>query len=139
MSTTNVYAPVRPQINWNFNVNSSRETHRLWEEHKDQLPKDWNVVLLGKQVYFHVPTAGFVFFNDHFRKHLEENCRPTKWTFGVSIFNEEPGDTYQDKIQKCLELGTFTIELGGKPGPARIFKRLKAIHGVPAIQDIVIW
>jgi hypothetical protein len=138
MSTTNVHTQIWPNINWNFNVNSSRETTRLWEDHKKQLPNNWTVEILGSHVYFRLPAEGFIFYNPHFSKHLEQSWKAPNQRFGVSVFNETEGDSYQDKIKKCLEFGTFTIDLGGKPPPDRIFKKLKDFHGVPAIQDVVI-
>jgi hypothetical protein len=141
MSATYVHQAILPDVNWNYNINSSLETTRLWKDHECQLPNNWTVEILGSHVYFRLPAEGFIFYNDHFNKHLE----PQKGTwqaqnkrFGVSIFNETEWDNYRDKIKLCLEQGTFTIDLGGKPPPDRTFKKLKNFHGVPAIKDVVI-
>ena len=135
----NVHQAILPERNWNYHINSASETTRLWEDHKHQLPYTDDCEL-GSQVYFRIPAEGFIFYNAHFKKHLEP--RRGKWEakhkpiFGVSIFTESDWDNYQEKIKLCLEEGTFTIDLGGKPSGK--FQKLRPGHLVPAIEDVVI-
>ena len=139
MSTSYVHAAILPEKNWNYHTTSASETTRLWKDHKRQLPyKD--EYELGAQVYFRIPAEGFIVYNTHFKKHLE----PQKGTwqarhnriFGVSIFTESKLDSYQDKIKLCMQKGTFTIDLGGKPSGK--FQKLKPNHPVPAIETVII-